>query len=94
MKIFKAEPIESKLNDPRWTGSTHKKWVIVRAETEGRAINIMSKDYKIATSRQLGVDVLTSPWWDKDLVKWTEINDPKYPVEGKVEGKEEILDKG
>jgi len=26
-------------------------------------------------------------------VKWTEINDPKYPVEGKVEGKEEILDK-
>ncbi len=83
MKVFKAEPIESKLDDPRWKASTHKKWVVVRAENEDQAITIMSR-------RQLGADVLTLPWWDKDLVKWTEINDPKYPAEGKAE----ILDKG
>jgi len=90
MKVFKAKPIESKLNDDRRKASTHKKWVVVRAENEDQAITIMSRNFDIATGRRLGADVLTPPWWDKDLVKWTEINDPKYPMEGQAR----ILEKG
>ncbi len=91
MKVFKAEPIEAKLDDPRWTGSTHKKWVIVRAENEDQAITIMSRNFDKATKKQpLGQEVLTPPWWDKNLVKWTEINDPKYPAKGQAK----ILEKG
>ncbi len=90
MRIFKVEPIESKLDDPRWTRSTHKKWVVVRAENEDQAITIVSRNFDIATGRQLGTDVLIPPWWDKNLVEWTEINDPKYPAEGQAR----ILEKG
>jgi len=84
MKVFKAEPIEAKLDDPRWKASTHKKWVVVRAEDEDQAITIVSRNFDIATGRQLGRDVLVPPWWDKNLVEWTEINDPKYPAEGQA----------
>ncbi len=90
MKNFKAEPIESKLNDPRWTRSTHKKWVVVRAEDEDRAMTIASIDFGIATKKNPGADVLTSPWENNDLVVWSEINDPKYSMGG-VEG---VIDKG
>ncbi len=90
MKVFKAEPIESKLSDDRWKASTHKSLVIVRAETEDKAMMLLEWRLLMPTERQVGAEVLTPPWWDKNLVEWTEINDPKYPVEGK----EEILDKG
>jgi len=90
MKVFKAEPIESKLKDLRWARSIHKKWVVVRAEDEGHAMTIASRDLGIATEKNPGADVLTSPWKINDLVVWSEINDPKYSVEGEAE----ILDKG
>ena len=90
MKIFKAEPIESKLWNLRWTRSTHKKWVVVRAEDEDRAMTIASRDFGIATKKNPGADVLTSPWENNDLVVWSEINDPKYSMGG-VEG---VIDKG
>jgi len=93
MKVFKAEPIESKLSDDCWKASTHKSVVIVRAETEDKAMTLLEWRLLMPTERKVGAEVLTPPWGDKDFVKWTEINDPKYPVEGKVEGKEEILDK-
>jgi len=91
MKIFKAEPIESKLDDPRWARSTHKKWVVVRAENEDQAMTRVSRDFGIATKKQPpGLEVLTPPWGNKEFVKWSEINDPKYPAEGE----EGVLDKG
>ena len=90
MRIFKVEPIESKLDDPRWTRSTHKKWVVVRAENEDRAMTIVSRDFGIGTKKNPGADVLTSPWEINDLVVWSEINDPKYSMGGV----EDVIDKG
>jgi len=61
MKIFRGTPIESRLNDPRWATSTHKGWVIVRAENEDRAATLAMLAFIIATSRQPGAEVLTPP---------------------------------
>ncbi len=90
MKNFKAEPIASKLNDPSWARSIYKKWVVVRAEDEDRAMTIASRDFGIATEKNPGADVLYPPWGNNDLVIWSEINDPKYSLGG-VEG---VIDKG
>jgi hypothetical protein len=90
MKVFKAEPIGSKLDDLRWIGSTHKKWVVVRADSEDSAMTLLEWKFKGAVTKPVGVEVLTSPWGDKSLVKWSEIDDLKYSAEGKAE----IIDKG
>ncbi len=90
MKVFKAEPIESKLSDDRWKASTHKSVVIVRAETEDKAMTLLEWRLLMPTKRQVGAEVLTPPWGDKSLVEWSEVNDSKYPAEGNAE----ILAKG
>jgi len=53
-------------------------------------MTIASRDFGIATKKNPGADVLTSPWENNYLVVWSEINDPKYSMGG-VEG---IIDKG
>lgn len=82
MKTFKAEPVQSKLDDPRWNRSPHKKLLIVRAENEDRAMTIADRAFDTAAMKQPGAEVLTPPWGDPDLVIWTEINDPQYPPNG------------
>jgi len=84
MKVFKAEPIESKLSDDRWKASTHKGVVIVRAKTESKAMTLLEWEFKAVETRPIDVEDPPSPWGDKSLVEWTEINDPKYPAEGKA----------
>jgi hypothetical protein len=84
MKIFRAEPIESELNNPRWARSTHKGWAVVRAEDEDQAVIELNLAFGIATTRQLGAKVLHPPWGDIELVNWTEIDEPQYPAEGEA----------
>lgn len=90
MKIFKAEPLESKLDDPSWETSIHKGWVVVRAKSKEQAMGIAREEFWRMPKKLPGAAILTPPWGDSALVVWSEINDHKYPVEGK----EEILDKG
>jgi len=81
MKIFKAEPVESRLNEPHWNTSTHKGWVIIRAIDEERAKHIASLEFRIATHHVPG-DIIPGNPWREGLVNYTEITESEYSVEG------------
>ena len=72
MKIFKGEPIESRMNENPWNASTHKGWVIIRAENEGNAMHIAASELGIAASIKIGEVIPVNPWRG-GLVNYTEI---------------------
>jgi len=82
MKVFRAEPIQGKLGDPRWSRSKHKGWVEIMAENEHQAITLVEWMYIEVRVNPGPVEQLENPWGDKSLVNWTEISDHKYTLEG------------
>jgi hypothetical protein len=93
MSVFRAESIESKSDDPRWGRSKYKKYVVVRAENENKAMTLIEWDPELSGATEkpaIGGEIPTCPWSDRSLVSWTEIDDSEYPTEGEAE----ILDKG
>lgn len=92
MKIFYGKPIESKLNDWVWGGSTHKGWVVVRAidiksASTHAMIEFMDRT-KLGIVDQLeelaqesfanGKEIRIPPWESDQHIKWEEINSPLY----------------
>ena len=93
MKIFKAEPIESRINERPWDGSTHKGWVIVRAENERNVIHILSSEFGIAARLRSGEDTPKNPW-RAGLANYTEMTDEEIESsEYSIEGEEGIIEK-
>lgn len=87
MTVWKLTPID--LNHRDWEASTHRKEVIVRAESEKNARQLATHAFFIATKKVTpGEKVRTNPWSQPTLVSATEVDDSNYP---KTE-QEEILD--
>ena len=94
MKIYIADPIESRINENHWQASTHKGWVIIRAENEGNAIRIASSEYGIATHKIIGEDSTPLNPWRVGLVNYTELTNEEIESSNySLEGKEEIIAK-
>ncbi|MCF8721882.1 hypothetical protein [Nitrospina gracilis] len=92
MKIFRAEPIPEFIDEHHWRRSTHKGWVIVRAENEDKARSLVAIEFGFAPERIPGQELPVNPWWSHasftELAQ-TEIEDAGYTLDGE----EEILNK-
>lgn len=85
MKVFKVEPIASKLHHKSWDRAQYKGSIVVRAENKAEAIRKLNSEFQLAVLYvSLGSRVIYSPWENMELVTWQEINDPDYPAEGET----------
>lgn len=68
MKIFRLEPVQEHLSDPRWETSTKRKTCWVAATTEEQARDkVRDETYIAARRKEVGGLILTSPWHDPTL---------------------------
>jgi hypothetical protein len=68
MKIFRLEPVQEHLSDPRWETSTKRKTCWVAATTEEQARDkVRDETYIAARGKEVGGLILTSPWHDLTL---------------------------
>ena len=90
MKIFKAEPNETRANENHWKRSPHKGWIIVRAENEEQARRVVSSE--LDRTNEAG---LVNPWDSEDIAIFTELTTEEIEeAQYSLNGEERILDKG
>jgi len=97
MKIFKAEPIKSQLNNSLWKGSCHKSWAHIRARKENWARTTAAFEFKNVTtsSGKFAEEPLPSPWNENEIVRFTEMtNEEIENFNYSIEGDSEIIAKG
>ena len=93
MKIFKAEPITKRLNEHPWNASTHRGWVVIRAENERKAISIAASEFRTAATKNFGEVIPVNPWRG-GLAKFTEMTDAEIDHSNySTAGEESIIDK-
>jgi len=93
MKIFKAEPIESSINEHHWNASTHKGWAIIRAEDEDGARRIASSEFVLHAPLRLGEQIPVNPW-RAGHASYTELTNAEIESSGySIEGEEGIIKK-
>jgi len=67
--LFRLSPITEHLDHPDWARSTYKGVCHVAADDEHKARRFVEMEFGIATGKDPGADVPTSPWLNPDLTE-------------------------